>query len=296
MNASAHLVTLFDVGSHAPHGSSLSLVTCHPCTCASLLEFTSLFFYFDLSFTILSLFFPLMHFEQHTELDNLIVMQNLRTSANKGSDDAYDVSVSLTYNAITSSLLQVGSICGLGPDVVGIHSISLAAGFGVAACSSTLRRGLEKVSEARVHNCTLLFALSPAWEQEFLLPSMTFHTANAFDIVCRLDRDDSLDEVPQNKKQKVATSLLLDKMRTQDFAGPIACRASRVLGPISRHRVADILHHMKKVSCASRPGLLVGFLRILSHGLCIERRFHTVENDHTCRVGCPGEPDFLSLQ
>ena len=51
---------------------------------------------FDLSFTILSLFFPLMHFEQHTELDNLIAMQNLRTFANKGSNDAYDVSVSLT--------------------------------------------------------------------------------------------------------------------------------------------------------------------------------------------------------
>ena len=37
-----------------------------------------------------------MHFEQHTELDNLIAMQNLRTSANKGSNDAYDVHTSLT--------------------------------------------------------------------------------------------------------------------------------------------------------------------------------------------------------
>ena len=37
-----------------------------------------------------------MHFEQHTELDNLIAMQNLRTSANTGSNDAYDVSNSLT--------------------------------------------------------------------------------------------------------------------------------------------------------------------------------------------------------
>ena len=37
-----------------------------------------------------------MHTEQHTELDNLNTMQqNLRTSA-KGSNDAYDVSVSLT--------------------------------------------------------------------------------------------------------------------------------------------------------------------------------------------------------
>ena len=96
MNACAHLITLFDVGSHAPRGSSLSLVTCHPCTCASLLEFTSLFFYFDLSFTVLSFFFPLLHFELHTELDNLIAMQNMRNSANKGSNDAYDVSASLT--------------------------------------------------------------------------------------------------------------------------------------------------------------------------------------------------------
>ena len=37
-----------------------------------------------------------MHFEQHTELDNLITMQNLRTSANKESNDAYDVHTSLT--------------------------------------------------------------------------------------------------------------------------------------------------------------------------------------------------------
>ena len=132
----------------------------------------------------------------------------------------------------------------------------------------------------------LSFALSPAWEQEFLFLSMTFHTANALDIGCRLDRDDTLDETPQIIKQKVATNLLLDKMRTQDFAGPIVCRASKVFGPISRHRVADILLHMKKVSCASRPGLLVGVLRILCTGLCTARRFHTIENDHTCRVGC----------
>ena len=155
------------------------------------------------------------------------------------------------YNAISSSLLQVGSICGLGPDLTGIHSISSAARYRVAACSSTLRRGLDKINESRGHNCTSLFALSPAWERDILFPSMTFHTANAFDIVCRLDRDDILDEVPQNKKQKVATNLLLDKMRTQDFAGPLSGRATRVLGPINRHRIADILPHMNRVSRAS---------------------------------------------
>ena len=136
-----------------------------------------------------------------------------------------------TYNTIPSKLLAVGSVCGLGPDLVGIHSISLAARYRVAACSSTLSRGLEKVGTARGHNCTPLFALSPAWEQEFLAPSMAFNTANAYDIVCRLDRDDTFDDVLPSKKQKVATGLLLDKLHKQDFAGPLSSRASRVLGP-----------------------------------------------------------------
>ena len=68
----------------------------HSHTCAFLLDFTFLSFYFDLSFTVLFHFSLLMHLEQHTELDNLITMQNLRTSANKGSNDAYDVHTSLT--------------------------------------------------------------------------------------------------------------------------------------------------------------------------------------------------------
>ena len=99
---------------------------------------------------------------------------------------------------------------------------------------------------------------------------------------------DTLDEALQNQKnQKVATSLLVDKLRTQDSAGLSACRASRVLGLISRHRVVDILLHMKRVSCASRPVLLVDFLRILWKGPCVARRFHSIESDNTCHVGCP---------
>ena len=96
MNASALLVTLFDVGSHAPRGSSsesrhvihvhvrLSLsspLSSSTSTCPSPSS---------------PFFFPFLHFELHTELDNLIVMESLCYSANKGSDDAYDVSTFLT--------------------------------------------------------------------------------------------------------------------------------------------------------------------------------------------------------
>ena len=131
------------------------------------------------------------------------------------------------------------------------------------------------------------FALSPVWEKEFLAPSMACNNANAFDIVCRLDGDGKHDEAPQNKKQKIATG-------TTYWTKLLSSRASKVLGPISRKRVADILPHMKLVSRASRPGLLVGFLRILCNGLCTAQRFHTVEHKHTCRIGCPDEPDSLT--
>ena len=144
----------------------------------------------------------------------------------------------------------------------------MAARYRIVASSTTLTKALRK-SVRHVGTIALLSLLSPAWQHEFLFPSMAFNTASAYDIICRLDRNDTLHDVPQKKKQKAATGLLLDKIHKQDFAGPLACRASKVLGPISRHRVADILLHMKIVSRASRPGLLVGFLRILCNGLCI---------------------------
>ena len=147
---------------------------------------------------------------------------------------------------------------------------------------------------AQRYNFAPIFALSSNWEKEFLAPSMACSTADAFNIVCRLDHDGKLDEAPQNQKQNVATSLLRGKLYEQDVAGPISLRASKALGPISRHRVADILPHMKLASCASRPGLTVGLLRILCNGLCTARRFHTEGDEQTCRVGCRDEPDSLS--
>ena len=40
-----------------------------------------------------------------------------------------------------------------------------SARYRVAACSTTLSRDLEKISTARGHNCTPLFALSTIWEK-----------------------------------------------------------------------------------------------------------------------------------
>ena len=90
----AHSFTL-DVVSHLILAQDLSLVICHPRSSpwAHLLD-SPLPFYFHLFFPVFS--FYLLHSELYPELDNPIVMESLCYSANKGSDDAYDVSTSLT--------------------------------------------------------------------------------------------------------------------------------------------------------------------------------------------------------
>ena len=181
------------------------------------------------------------------------------------------------YNTVPSNLLDVGSVCGFGADLVGVHTFNFAARFRVAACSTTLGQGLEKINAVHGHNCTPIFAVSPNLEKEFLV-SLAHSRADAFDVICRLDRNDTLDELPQTKKHKVAIGPLLDKLHNFDFAGPLSSRASTVLGPVSRCRVVDILPRMKLVSRASRIGSLLGFFRVLCHGLCIAQRDLTLKN------------------
>ena len=96
-------------------------------------------------------------------------------------------------NDIPTNILGVGSVCGLGPDPVDIHSISLAACYRTAACSSTLNQGLEMIQSVRGYNFAQ-FSLCSNWEKEFLAPSMACSTADAFDITGRLDHDGKLDE------------------------------------------------------------------------------------------------------
>ena len=75
---------------------------------------------------------------------------------------------------------------------------------------------------------------------------------------------------------KYKSMILLDRSPSVSF------RASKVLGPISRCRIADILPHMKLASRASRPGLTVGFLCILCNVLCTAQRFHIEGDEQTC--------------
>ena len=50
---------------------------------------------------------------------------------------------------------------------------------------------------------------------------------------------------------------------------------------------------MCSASRASRSGLAVGILRVLCNGLCTTKRFHVVNDEQLCRLGCLDEPDCL---
>ena len=168
------------------------------------------------------------------------------------------------YNAIPTNLFCVGSVCGLGPDLLGIHTLSLAARYGTASNSGTLANGLAKNQAARECDHAPIFALSSEWKEKFLNPSMAHSTMEALAIVRGLDHDGKLDESPQDKKQKAATALLRDELQKQDFAKPVSLRVSRILGPVSRFRIAQIKPQMNLASRASRPGLICW---VLTHPL-----------------------------
>ena len=200
----------------------------------------------------------------------------------KAENHALQCTTAGPYHAITSHLLGVGSVCGLGADLVGIHSISLAARYRFAACSSTLRRGLEKIGAARGQLFPSLCSLSlPLGDMSFLFPP--WHSTQRMHLILFVGWT-VMTHMMKFRKTK-NRKLPLGYFWTHSI--------NKTLLGLSL-RVADILHHMKNVLRASRPGLLVGFLRILCNGLCTALRFHTEEFDHTCRIGCPDERNSLT--
>ena len=84
-------------------------------------------------------------------------------------------------NAVPTDLLRVGSTCGLGPDILGIHTLSLAARHRTASHSVALANGMAKINMILPHCCS-----QPRMKGEIL--------------VRRSDLGGQLDESPQDKK------------------------------------------------------------------------------------------------
>ena len=119
-------------------------------------------------------------------------------------------------------------------------------------------------------------------------------TAEAFNIVCCLDRSGKLDDSSQNKEQKAATALLRDKL-----FGARLCRTNLFTCLQNSWTDQSVSHCGTSAShetCVARRLVLdplLVFLRNLCNGLCTAKRFHTEGEEQTCRVGCPDAPDSL---
>ena len=103
-------------------------------------------------------------------------------------------------------------------------------------------------------------------------------TTEAYEYVRQMDGADRIADSPSDKKQKVATTLLRDAIQIRDFAVPIAARASRILGRITRHLMEKIIRMICNVARASRLGFAVGILRVLCNDMCKAKRIH-IDNE-----------------
>ena len=165
--------------------------------------------------------------------------------------------------------------CGLGPDLVGFNSFSLAGRYRTDACSNTPSKGLQKIQAARGYDFAKIVALSSDWKKKIPSPSMDRSTADAFTVVNCMENE------PQ--------PCFATKYKKKTLLFQHSLRASGILGPISRFRIAKILYLMKLASRASRPGLTVVSVK---HPYC--EKITSKREEQMCRIACPDEPDSLS--
>ena len=237
---------------------------------------------------------PEGHIHRWTAAREKIQRTKKMNESTKDEAHALQCTAAGPYNAIPTDLLRVGSMCGLGLDVLGIHTLSLAARYRTAANSGTLANRLAKIHAARECDRSSICALSPSWKEKFLHTSRACSTVEASEFVCRLDHAGKIADSPYDKKQKAATILLRDEIPERDFAKPVAARVSKAFGPVSRFFTAQIQPQMCHASRAARPRLAAGIPRVLCNGMCTAQRFHIEGEEQRCRAGCQGEPDSLA--
>ena len=117
--------------------------------------------------------------------------------------------------------------------------------------------------------------------------AMANATMKAHEHVCQLDRSGCVPRALSHKMQASANTLLCEYEQQGDFSRAIAERASDVFGPISRHRITQVVPGIR---CASRARVGCGITRVMCHGLCT---CDMDEYDQLCRLGCVHQPDRL---
>ena len=168
---------------------------------------------------------------------------------------------------------------------------ALPRSFRVAHRSATVGPGLERFREGNNDRRALLASASVAWEDEFLKSYVVFQTKCAFDQVSRLDSRNMLGELPMQKMQARATTLVRQQNTIVEVVQGIWTRVSRVLGGVSRHRIGALLQGFATLppraglpwSCSGNSPF---FTRV---AFCVAKVFFIDQDDQHCRIGFPDE-------
>ena len=134
-------------------------------------------------------------------------------------------------------------MCGLGPDILGIHTPSVAARKRTASNSGTLADGLAKIQAAREHDHASIYAVSSEWKEKILNPSLAHGTVEEFEFVRRLDPLEKLMTLSMTRNKR------LPRPCSATNAKPVSSRASKILGPVNRFRIAQIM--LQNESCVT---------------------------------------------
>ena len=89
----------------------------------------------------------------------------------------------------------------------------------------------------------------------------------------------------RSPNESTAVALIQECEEPGSTSESVASRATNILGPISKHRITQILETFRTANRATRPCFAVARLRTLCNGLCTSQRFHQIALD---RDGCCG--------
>ena len=195
------------------------------------------------------------------------------------------------YNAIPTSLLRVGCVCGLGPDLLVIHTLSLAARKRTAADSSALANGLAKIQAARENDHAPIYAVSSELKDNFLNPwpiTPWWHMKLYVAWITMANLMNLL--MARNERLPRPCSATNSKSRT------LPDRSLHVLPEFLDQSVAIALRRSCP-TCDLRSVLLVlGLLWVsyASSAMVFVRPKDLTSRAQMSRVGCRDEPDSLS--
>ena len=198
------------------------------------------------------------------------------------------------FYVLTPCAALVDSVCGLGPDIIGVHTLNPATRYKSPSNSKHSRQRPSKKKAA--HECDRALIFAELRMERKILESFHSSRHHGDTRYCATLRPWCQTWRNLRKTRNSRLPRLNFNSNSKTLPNHCFCVPPEFLGQSTRsalHRfcLSWIVRHV-----LLGPGLTVGSCAILCNdGLCTEQRFHVEGEAQMCRVG-PDEPDSLAIQ